>query len=93
MGILGRKLGRMLGGKIGKFAGDRLGKYTGIDGKAGGQTGRAIGAKLGSLVGFKKGGPVKKTGPALIHRGEYVLPAGVKPTAKQRKAVSKRRRR
>jgi hypothetical protein len=27
------------------------------------------------LNGFKKGGPVKKTGPAMLHKGEYVVPA------------------
>jgi hypothetical protein len=37
--------------------------------------------------GFRTGGHVKKTGRQLIHRNEYVLPVGVKPTLEQKKAV------
>ena len=44
---------------------------------------------VGDLVAFEKGGHVKKTAPALVHAGEYVLPKGVKPTAAQKKAVAK----
>jgi hypothetical protein len=40
-----------------------------------------------SGTGFKLGGRVNKTGPALVHRNEYVLPVGVKPTAEQKKQV------
>jgi hypothetical protein len=45
---------------------------------------------------MKTGGPVKmakgrKTAVVLLHRNEYVLPAGVKPTATQKKAVAKRK--
>ena len=40
------------------------------------------------LVGGRKlGGKIHKTGPHLMHKNEFVLPAGVKPTAAQRKAV------
>jgi hypothetical protein len=42
---------------------------------------------------FKKGGKVKKTGPIMAHKGEYVLPASVKPTKKQVSKVSKLRKR
>ena len=38
---------------------------------------------------FDAGGEVKKTQVAKVHKGEYVLPAGVKPTKAQRKAVEK----
>ena len=38
---------------------------------------------------FDEGGEVKKTQVAKVHKGEYVLPAGVKPTKGQRKAVAK----
>jgi hypothetical protein len=37
----------------------------------------------GSGTGFKLGGRVKKTGTALVHAGEYVLPKGIKPTKDQ----------
>ena len=39
------------------------------------------------LTGRKLGGKIHKTGPHLMHKNEFVLPAGVKPTAAQRKAV------
>lgn len=38
---------------------------------------------------FKKGGKVMKTGLAVVHSGEYVLPKGVKPTKAQKKKVNK----
>ena len=41
----------------------------------------------GSGTGFKTGGRVAKTGQALVHAGEYILPKGVKPTAEQKKQV------
>ena len=28
------------------------------------------------MTGFAKGGPVSETGPAIVHKGEYVIPAG-----------------
>jgi hypothetical protein len=46
-----------------------------------------------SLPEFKKGGKVKKTGPIMAHKGEYVLPASVKPTKKQMSRVSKMKKR
>jgi hypothetical protein len=42
---------------------------------------------------FKKGGLVKKTGVAFVHKGEFVLPVGVKPTKAQIKQVAKRKNR
>ena len=93
MGILGRMWGKHWGGRIGKYAGKKLGRFTGMDSDEGKYYGEKIGAKLGGLIPFKKGGPVKKTIKALLHKGEYVLPKGVKPTPQQRKAVSKRRKR
>lgn len=82
MGFFGGKIGKVLGAEIGS--------------KLGGKSGRAIGSALGeaggSLApGFRNGGKVKRTGKALVHRGEYVLPKGVKPTAAQRKAVAARK--
>jgi hypothetical protein len=92
MGVIGKKIGSWLGTKIGRFAGKRLGKFTGIGEEKGGETGRQIGDILGGLVPFKKGGPVRRKTKALLHAGEFVLPAGVKPTAKQVAAVRKRHR-
>ena len=92
MGFFGRLAGRWLGGKVGKFAGKRLGKFTGMGEDKGEQTGQNVGEFLGNIIPFKKGGPVRKTTKAILHKGEYVLPKGVKPTPKQRRAVSKRHR-
>lgn len=72
------------------------GAIGGLAGGVGGVAGSAIGAKIGKeliapkinkVAGFKYGGAVGKTGMHLIHEGEYVLPAGVKPTAEQRRRV------
>ena len=40
---------------------------------------------------FKKGGKVNKTGLAILHKNEYVLPAGVKPTKAQKAKVAKKK--
>ena len=80
MGLFGMSLGKIAGGMLG--------------GAIGGKRGRKIGSELGTLAGsqltpYKKGGKVLKTGPALIHAGEYVLPVGVKPTKAQKQQVNK----
>lgn len=88
MGIFGNIVGKSLGKVAGGIAG----------GFVGGKAGRKIGSKLGSDLGgtagalltpYKKGGKVPKTGPALLHKGEYVLPSHVKPTKAQISAVAK----
>ena len=78
----------LFGNILGKFAGGALGNLIG------GKKGRELGQELGSaggnlLLPFKKGGYVKKTTPALLHAGEFVLPASVKPTKSQKAAVAK----
>jgi hypothetical protein len=93
MGSLGKTFGRGIGRKIGEYAGKKLGKYTGVHAKKGGKVGTQIGGILGDLLPFKKGGKVtKKTQPALLHKGEFVLPKGVKPTKKQKAEVMRRKR-
>jgi hypothetical protein len=42
------------------------------------------------LVPFKLGGKVNKTGPIYAHKGEFVLPPGVKPTTHQIMCVRKK---
>lgn len=80
MGVLAGGLGNLIGGSIGE-------KYGGSSGKA---LGSAIGTFAGGLVPwFKNGGKVNKTGPAVIHKGEYVLPANAKPTKAQKAIVAK----
>ena len=79
MGLLGSAIGKLAGGIIGKKLGNQ-------------KAGEEIGGAVGTVApGFKTGGAVKRTGKALVHKGEYVLPKGVKPTAAQRKAVAKRK--
>ena len=45
-----------------------------------------------SYPGYKTGGKVKKTGLALVHKSEYILPASIKPTKAQKAAVAKLKR-
>ena len=92
MGALGKKLGALLGRSIGNFAGQKLGQYTGIGAREGAEAGMDIGADIGALLPFKKGGRVKKTGPILAHKGEFVLPKGVAPTKQQLKKVAMKHR-
>lgn len=40
---------------------------------------------------LEEGGAVNKTQMALVHKGEYMLPKGVKPTPAQKRAVVKKK--
>ena len=73
-------------GRGGVIIGRELGKAVGINPETAGFLG-------GALLKFETGGAVKKNTKALLHKGEYVLPAGVKPTKAQRKAVEKGKKR
>lgn len=78
----------LIGSQIGAIGGQALGQKLG--GNVGGQIGKIAGGALGAAFPyFKEGGAVKKTGPAMVHAGEYVLPKGVKPTKAQKNAVAK----
>jgi len=92
MGVIGRQIGNFLGGKLGSLAGGALGGITGTGSDEGERIGGTIGGNLlDKLIPFKKGGRVKRTGPILAHKGEFVLPAGVKPTKQQLSQVMKKR--
>jgi hypothetical protein len=93
MGLLGSQIGGYAGAGLGEALGKVIDKRVG-GGGIGQETGKNIGRALGTAAGaaipyFKKGGAVKKTGAAYVHKGEYVLPAGVKPTKAQKAAVAK----
>lgn len=90
MGKLGRKLFGVLGKGIGNFAGQNLGKFTGMGADKGSQIGEDIGGDIGDYLPFKKGGRVKKNMIIRAHKGEFILPKGVKPTKTQIKKVRKR---
>ena len=45
--------------------------------------------KTGGAVKMAKG---RKSAVVMLHRGEYVLPSGVKPTVAQKKAVAARKK-
>jgi hypothetical protein len=83
MGVLGLAGGTYAGKELGRAVGSEL---------VGDVAGSILGG-LGALlpIGFETGGEVKKTGRALVHAGEFVLPVGVKPTKAQRKEVNKRK--
>jgi len=83
MGFFGNLLGEIGGGLVGGLVGGDKGKAIGSN----------IGGELGHLVPFKHGGAVgKRNVKALLHAGEYVLPAGVKPTKAQKKAVADKKK-
>tara|TARA_R100001463_G_scaffold6465_2_gene21116 strand:- start:1546 stop:1845 length:300 start_codon:yes stop_codon:yes gene_type:complete len=77
-------------GVLGATGGSAIGKAIGGDGIGGDILG-AIGGIAGGFLPFETGGEVPRNTKALLHKGEYVLPAGVKPTKTQRKAVNKRK--
>jgi len=83
MGILGSAIGRIGGGFLGNLFGNK-------------DAGSGIGGILGGLLPFEKGGQVPggrgKPVPTLLHGGEYILPAGVKPTKAQKKMVADRKK-
>ena len=92
MGFLGSQIGGALGGLAGGAIGQKVG------GSQGQQAGTQIGTTVGQVGGgffpyFAKGGPVKKTGLAYVHKGEYVLPKGVKPSIAQKAKVAKGKKR
>jgi hypothetical protein len=90
MGRIGRYVGGQVGKRVGKYAGQKLGKYTGVHADRGAKIGRKVGQELGDLLPFKKGGKVKKTGPIYAHKGEFVLPQGIRPTVKQLKKMKRK---
>lgn len=73
MGLLGSGAGGIIGGGIGSAIGRKIGGKTG--GEIGGGLGKLFGTAGGALLPFEKGGKVKKTGPAYLHKGEIVIPA------------------
>lgn len=82
-------IGSQLGSILGSAGGSALGGFFGAP-TLGASIGGLIGGEAGKLLPFKKGGRVKRTGPALVHKGEVVLPVGVAPTKAQVRAIKKR---
>ena len=77
--LIGGELGRLIGGK----------KHSGLGG--------TLGTIAGDFLPFQTGGAVvtakgRKTQKALLHKGEYVLPANAKPTKSQMAIVAKNKR-
>jgi hypothetical protein len=73
MGVLGSQIGALAGGSLGETLGKK------IAGETGGKIGKAVGTYGGEALGsafpyFKKGGMVHETGPAVVHKGELVVP-------------------
>ena len=72
MGLLGSQIGSYAGSGLGQYVGKKYGGSIGEE--AGKNIGRVVGTAAGALLPFAKGGKVKKTGPALLHKGEIVIP-------------------
>ena len=72
-------IGATIGGAAGSMAGRGLAKkYFGNDyANEGAIIGGALGGLGGAMLPFKKGGLVKKTGKAYLHKGELVIPANM----------------
>jgi len=79
--------GSLLGGEIGKLIGGK--KHSGLGSTLGTIAGDFLPFETGGAVNVKKG---KKTQKALLHKGEYVLPANAKPTKAQKAIVAKNKR-
>jgi hypothetical protein len=73
MGLLGSQIGSYAGSGLGQYVGKKYGGAIGEE--AGKNIGRVVGTAAGSLLPFRAGGKVMKTGPALLHKGEIVVPA------------------
>jgi hypothetical protein len=74
MGVIGEQIGQYGLGTLGEMVGKKYG------GSAGASAGKKIGSVIGGVAGgalipFRAGGKVMKTGPALLHKGEIVVPA------------------
>ena len=79
--------GSLLGGEIGKLIGGK--KHSGLGASLGSLAGDFLPFETGGRVEVKKG---RKTQKALLHKGEYVLPANAKPTKAQKAIVAKNKR-
>ena len=79
--------GSLLGEQIGKLVGGK--KHSGLGASLGALAGDFLPFETGGRVNVKKG---KKTQKALLHKGEYVLPANAKPTKQQKAIVAKNKR-
>ena len=80
-------------GLIGNLLGQAAGTFLGgaIGGTQGRSAGQSIGGTLGNFLPFKKGGMVEHTGPAVLHKGEMVVPKHlVKKVPKGVKSAIKR---
>lgn len=77
----GRNMGEVVGGDLGKAVLGKIGlkKHGEKWGKAvGGNIGGNLAAAIPIIGSMKKGGKVHKTGNYLLHKGERVIPAGIK---------------
>ena len=73
MGILSSQIGGFAGAGLGEALGKKFGGSIGQE--AGKNIGRAVGTAAGAAIPyFKKGGMVHETGPAVVHKGELVVP-------------------
>tara|TARA_R110000803_G_scaffold145358_2_gene211186 strand:- start:365 stop:640 length:276 start_codon:yes stop_codon:yes gene_type:complete len=79
--------GSLLGGEIGKLIGGK--KHSGLGSTLGTIAGDFLPFETGGRVEVKKG---RKTQKAILHKGEYVLPANAKPTKSQMAIVAKNKR-
>lgn len=97
MPITAKKFFNRVGSGIDKGVGEftkAVGK--GLGTVVGTQAGMALAEAAPALLAFRTGGRVNKKGlkkgaplKAIVHQGEYIIPAGVPITKAQKKAVAK----
>ncbi len=79
-------------GPVSGFLASQVGKKVGGKGIEGDVLGALFGAAGSFLPWYETGGKVKHTGPAMVHKDEYVLPANAKPTKRQKAIVKKNKK-
>jgi hypothetical protein len=87
--------GQFTGGAVGNAIGQGFGHVVGLFKKTKAEKDEAVrrGGEIGkTIVGFKKGGRVKKSGKALVHKKEFIVKSGIKVSKSQKMKVQKRKK-
>lgn len=73
-GVIGSKIGSLTKTSVGEKLGRRIGHQAGKNvGKMIGGAASKVYETLPIIGSMKKGGPIRRTGAYLLHKGEYVL--------------------
>jgi hypothetical protein len=85
--------GAITGGAVGREVGRFFGGLGNHKDEASRERAREHGGRVGQgILGFKKGGRVKKSGKALVHKKEFIVKSGIKVSKSQKMKVQKRKK-